>query len=657
MNQEIEDITKATQQLEKNFGAEQEANRDLDQQIADMEKDMERQREMLKAAEKELADLDENLLQVLDNLMKLLQPQQEDAKELERQIADLDKQKAELESKLKKLDQEREELRVKEDDYVEKMKAHEKRNEGMRQLESEAEKLEQRNSNLKDELREKQKKLEQLKQQVHSEETYINQDETDLQERKKALETEIQDVQSDLAGIEVIKTKLVERQAELEVSRTQLAEKKQILSDLEIENNRVEKDLIFILNTNEQKEKLIKQLQERSMSELSQKEIDKQNVELEKLSKRKKNLFSQKTEHQKMILGLKQREQDQAIEDKQKLSKQYELLEKRIEISKRNFSENMEILGNKKGDLSKELQKMDTQLAQLNNQELKISKQTESIQADIKLLQRQMEELEARKKTEGVDCELEFKQIETEQNEKKTLYERLNFQRLSQKGEGAANVTKCDQMKAEILKNVMLDVQKQSQQFEEKKERWSVEKNALESEIEELKRLISVGNFANEISSLGNSEKTAKKIGFESAEELERRTQKIDPFEKLLPVLDLSKMTTYAEETKNMEVSVTSSSIPLKNQILTSLQDPTGRRSTGIKRELSESDDEILAQVDSDGVYDSDEDSNDLAMGNNNPLNKSSLEPERKSGLSSLTQDYNIRADRGSSGMDGFDQT
>jgi len=167
-------------------------------------------------------------------------------------------------------------------------------------------------------------------------------------------------VQSDLAGIEVIKTKLVERQAELEVSITQLAENKQILSDLEIENKRIEKDLIFILNTNELKEKLIKQLQEQSVSDLSQKEIDKQNVELEKLSKRKKNLSSQKTEHQKMILGLKQREQDQAIEDKQKLSKQYELLEKKIEISKRNFSENMEILGNKKGDLSKELQKTDT---------------------------------------------------------------------------------------------------------------------------------------------------------------------------------------------------------------------------------------------------------------------------------------------------------
>jgi len=59
---------------------------------------------MLKAAEKELADLDGNLLQVVDNLMKLLNPQQEDSKEFERQIADLDNQKAELESKLKKLD-------------------------------------------------------------------------------------------------------------------------------------------------------------------------------------------------------------------------------------------------------------------------------------------------------------------------------------------------------------------------------------------------------------------------------------------------------------------------------------------------------------------------------------------------------------------------
>lgn len=57
-----------------------------------------------------------------------------------------------------------------------------------------------------------------------------------------------------------MKKKLVERQAELEVSRMQLAEKKLILSDLESENGKIEKDLIFIQNTNESKEKLIRQL-------------------------------------------------------------------------------------------------------------------------------------------------------------------------------------------------------------------------------------------------------------------------------------------------------------------------------------------------------------------------------------------------------------
>lgn len=98
------------------------------------------------------------------------------------------------------------------------------------------------------------------------------------------------------------------------------------------------------------------------MSDLQQKEIDKQREELDKLTKRKNNLAQQKTEHQKLILGLQQKEQDQAVEDRQKLTKQYELLEKRIEISKRNFSENMEILGGKKGELSKELQKMETQI-------------------------------------------------------------------------------------------------------------------------------------------------------------------------------------------------------------------------------------------------------------------------------------------------------
>lgn len=62
INQEIDDITKATELLGKNFDAEQEANRDLDQKIADMEKDMANQREILEAAEKELAELDDNLL-------------------------------------------------------------------------------------------------------------------------------------------------------------------------------------------------------------------------------------------------------------------------------------------------------------------------------------------------------------------------------------------------------------------------------------------------------------------------------------------------------------------------------------------------------------------------------------------------------------------
>ena len=172
------------------------------------------------------------------------------------------------------------------------------------------------------------------------------------------------------------------------MSRAKLAEKKSILADLESENSRIEKDLLFIQNTNESKEKLIRQLQEQSMSDLQQKEIEKQKAELDKLTKRKTNLAQQKIEHQKMILTLKQKEQDQAVEDREKLTKQYELLEKRIEISKRNYSENMEILGGKKVELAKELQKMETQISWLNEQETKIVSQTDAIQSDLKELQR-----------------------------------------------------------------------------------------------------------------------------------------------------------------------------------------------------------------------------------------------------------------------------
>lgn len=85
-------------------------------------------------------------------------------------------------------------------------------------------------------------------------------------------------------------------------------------------------------------------------------------------------------------------------------------------------------------------------------------------------------------------------------------------------------MAKCDQMKAEILKNTVLDVQREAKKFEDSKQKWEQEKKALETEIEELKRLIKIGKVKSEISTLGDRDKTSKKIGFESTEEVERRT-------------------------------------------------------------------------------------------------------------------------------------
>lgn len=79
-------------------------------------------------------------------------------------------------------------------------------------------------------------------------------------------------------------------------------------------------------------------------------------------------------------------------------------------------------------------------------------------------------------------------------------------------------------------------------------------------------------------------------------------------------------MTTYADETKNLEVSVQSSSIPSKVQNLTPLQDPSGRVSAGLKLKDISSDDEVLARVDSEGVYDSDDDSAEQVKKINKPL-------------------------------------
>jgi chromosome segregation ATPase len=142
MNDKIHEITKETEGIRQDYLKEQKAVADLENEITDMEKDMEAQRKLLKEAEADILNLDDNIAMVAASLLNIVLPGEDTEESLKAQIADIEAKRKELDSKMESLDKDREELKKLEDQYTEDFKAHEKKKAEVESQENETDKLE-----------------------------------------------------------------------------------------------------------------------------------------------------------------------------------------------------------------------------------------------------------------------------------------------------------------------------------------------------------------------------------------------------------------------------------------------------------------------------------------------------------------------------------
>lgn len=625
MNDKIHEITKETENIRQDYLKEQKAVAALENEVSSIQNDTETQKKLLKEAEEDIAKLDKDIIQVAAQLLNIVLPEDDNQETVKAKIAEVVAKKEVVDKKIEELEKQRKELREKEDQYTVDFNAHEKKKEEVEAQENETEKLQQKNSNLRDELREKRKKLEQQKDYMDREETRIAREEVDLKMRKEEIEDEIKKVKKNLGDQEAITKLLYEKQAELELAKSKLARDKTEHDNIESQNNNLEKELDEAHEANKRQEKLISQLIEQNNGDFGKKEQEKATEELRKLNKKKELLKDQKIEHAKMLNILKLKEAQQAKEDKEKLSKQSDLLKKKIEISKRQFQENLDTLTNKKIDLNKEMEKLTNSVKWLKEEDLKLEGGLKNVENEIAILTKDMEDFQKSRDAELKACNTEFDQIEKNSLKKKEIFKKLTAQKESGKGDGAVNENLCLELRNEALDVVRNDANYQTQQSAQSNVRWQLEKQALKGEIEELKRLIASYKSKGERAHLGGKDKTLKKIGL-GKDEVERRSQKVKTFDELMPALDLSKMTNYAEESKNMEVSISNK----KNGNLTNQDSTHGGQQ---QQRLKDPEDDIILGGLSDysgGGESSDEEDSDFEpsnttknLNNNNEVSES----------------------------------